>query len=154
MKPSCKFYYCTDIRFAKGAFSFIWKNERFQGHNGSWDSFPTSARLEGTLTQPTQLRDVHVQVEVLRDRSRGYFTTSQQSRLPSEKFSLLLVAHRTQRVSPLIARIEYIDEQNLQLATSPDHKILMTRARPPYSSWGPKIFHGSIVEIGRVTLYV
>jgi hypothetical protein len=156
IQPCCKFYYCTSINFYNGRFSFIWKNVRFYGYNGSWESYTNSARLEGTLCEPKELRCITIQIEVLRDRSRGYFTLSQQSRLLSEKFGLLMLEHRTSKIHPLIARIEFFDQKNLQLGTSPNHRIMMTRNRRLQNggSWGPRIFHGLIPGNGPVTLYI
>lgn len=156
IEPCCKFYYCTGINFHNGKFSFMWKKVHFFGFNGTWEAYPHSARLEGTLCEPTELRGVTIQIEVLRDKSRGYFTVSPQSRLLSEKFSLLMFEHRSKKIHPLIARIEFIDQQNLQLSTSPSHRIMMTRNRRSQytNTWGPSIFHGLISGTGPVTLYV
>ncbi len=156
IEPCCKFYYCTGIIFNNGRFSFSWKNIRFYGCNGTWESHASSVRLEGVLREPTDLRGVTIQIEVLRDRSRGYFTVSHQSRLPSEKFSLLILEHRTRKIHPVIARIEFIDQQNLQLATSPTERLIMTRNRRQKhtDTWGPRIFHGLMTGVGPVTIYV
>lgn len=154
IQPSCKFYYCNSINFYNGRFSFIWKDVSFYGFNGLWEPYSKSARLEGTLCVPKKLQGVAIQIEVLHDRSRGFFTLSQQSRLYSEKFSLLMIDNQTKRIHTLIARIEFINQQNMQLATSPNHKMILTRNRKQPDAWGPRVFHGLISGLGAVTIYV
>ncbi len=156
--PCCQFYYCNKIWFENGSFSFEWKMNTFRGYNGTWEGLGTSARLVGKLYKPNELRDVIVQVEVLRDRSRGYFTTHPASRLPSEKFSMLLVERRTQRVQSYIGRVAHLSDKTLQVSLSKEHSIIIMRQRRFRGSnaepaWGPHIFQG-IAGSKEVTLYV